>query len=183
MKALFALGTLPLILALSPAQKPTQDVGGAGCGTPTPTTVQEWRKVSAIVRVRIDSQAAYQSRPLPSWIMTKHEATVLDVIKADSRVPGVGASLTIHQNGGTVEHIDKFVSFTQNQFPPMPVGSEWLLFLTWVDQLQFFMIYRHEDGAFQIRGGRLTPPGSSRWAERWRDQRPDTLTTALRGRR
>jgi hypothetical protein len=80
--------------------KPTRHLISLACfGPPTPSTIAEWRKVSAgIVRVRINSHRAYDRSP-DDWrpyIHTELDVTVLDVFTLHPRAAGVGGAMTNH---------------------------------------------------------------------------------------
>ena len=136
------------------------------CGGGPPTSLTEWfREADAIVRVRIDSQNAYDdpySGSEQPTILTDLEVTVLDVFKLHPRGVGAGATMTITHLGGTIMRADGPDILIANDFPPPPVGTEWFLFLAWNDKGQQFRIDYLDEGAFQVVDGSVVRPRASR---------------------
>jgi hypothetical protein len=88
-------------------------------------------------------------------IVTAHLATVLDVVKAHPRAVSAGAVQEVLQFGGRIRRPDAFETHTVNSFSPLPLGSEWVLFLLWDERLNGFTLLYHQDGAVQIVDGKV----------------------------
>lgn len=131
------------------------------CGSSGPWTLRgAWRDADAVMRVRVDSQFAYdhfvEFRPEPI-IQTELEVTVLEVFKSHPQGVGAGASMPILHPGGTLMRADGEEMHETNGFAPPANGTEWFLFLRWDEGEQRFWINYLEDGALQMVGGDLVP--------------------------
>jgi hypothetical protein len=160
---------------------------GIACGLAPPLSIAEWReRADAIVQVRIDSQIAYdhliQESDI-SYVMTAHEATVLDVFKADRRAGAAGSSMTVRQYGGIIRRPDGLHAHHWNRFDIMPPQTEWVLFLSWNDGYGGFEVAHFEHGAFQILGETIVTAGSAPFAESWNGQSASAFLASLTERK
>ena len=143
-----------------------------------------WKDADAIVRVRVDSQFAYdhfaESWPEPI-IQTELEVAVLEVFKSHPHAVGPGASMPILHPGGTLTRTDGAETHETNGFAPPANGTEWFLFLAWDDGEQRFWINHLEDGALQVVGDELVPVEGASLTTWWRAQRgAEALAKGLR---
>lgn len=169
MRRLFALVCLPLLLGFAPTQEPPErntSVWACGFAFKPPENLREWRdRADLVIRVRIDSQTAfeYQRGAGPEHVVTAHEATVLEQFKGDPRAVAAGASQQVLQFGGTLRRPDAILKQTWNGFPPMPVGTEWVLFLEWSTHLNGFMPLLIDHGAVQLVDGKVATKLRPEW--------------------
>ena len=178
MRSLLALAFLPLVMGTAPAQQPVPEhhtsVFACGWMVPPPTTLREWRKRADLVILgRIDSQTSFEDAATTfASIMTAHEVAVLDVLKGHPRSVAAGAVQQVFQNGGRVRRPEGFFTETWNGFPPMTIGSEWVLFLEWDARLNGFTLLYRQHGAVQILKGSVAAPGTlhSSWTGRPADE-------------
>jgi hypothetical protein len=124
-----------------------------------PETLAGWRdRADLVVHARIDSQSAFEhvrSETITD-IVTAHEAAVLELFKAHPRSVGsAGAVQQVLQMGGRLRRRDAFETEIWNAFPPMSVGSEWVLFLKWDTPLNGFTLFFQEAGAVAIVDGKI----------------------------
>ena len=166
-----------------PDDKIVKSYAGIACGMAPPLSFAEWReRADAIVRVRIDSQTTYDHLIHEfgnSYVMTAHEATVLDVFKTDPRAVAAGSSMTILQYGGIIRRVDGLHSYHWNRFDIMPANTEWVLFLRWSDGFGGFEVAHFEHGAFQILGEEIASAGTAPFAEGWNRQPASEFLAAL----
>jgi hypothetical protein len=174
----------PGLGAQTEARKPTHHLVGLACGFPSRTTLAEWWTVAAgIVRVRINSHLTFDRRPESGTrpnIYTDLEVTILDVFKLHPRAAGTGGTMTITHPGGTLETSDAYYVSRVNGFPPPAVGTEWILFLGWNEQLNEYWIAGLEQGAFEIVDGKVVPVESSQFGDLWRGKNAEVFADALR---
>jgi hypothetical protein len=88
--------------------------------------------------------------------------------------------MTVFQHGGTVQRADGPDTLIWNGFDTMSVGTEWILFLQWSNELEGFTIYHAEDGAFRILDESVVTLAGSVWGELWRGKPASVLIDALR---
>ena len=134
-----------------------------------PETLAGWRdRADLVVHARIDSQSAFEHvrSETVTDIVTMHEAAVLELLKANPRgVGSIGAVQQVLQMGGRIRRKDAYETEIWNAFPPMPVGSEWVLFLKWDAVLHGFALFYREAGAVPIVDGRIAKHDGSLLAE------------------
>ena len=133
-----------------------------------PTSLAEWRqRADVVMHVRIETQSGFERTvwpPLgaaPSFpeLFTAHEATVLTLIKGDQRATVEGGLQQILQHGGQQRKADHILIEVMNGFEMMPIGSEWVLFLAWDGALDGFTLFYRENGAVEIRDGKVSASG------------------------
>jgi hypothetical protein len=187
MRRLFVLACLPLLMS-STQPLPVRHANIIACGPIrldpfTPAELAE--RSDVVVHVRFDAQSAfdheYVSRVLLGghpgenvWedrvlsdVYTAHDASVLALLKGDPHAVVEGANHQIFQRGGRIQRADYILVETVNHEEPLPMGTEWVLFLHWSDELSGFGFSAHD--AIQIEGGRVASRvGSldSAWAGR-----------------
>jgi hypothetical protein len=171
---------MPFTLNAAAQERPVLNSFSWSCGMGPPATVAEWwQRADLIVRVRIDSQFAYADQQTLDPVVTAHEATVSEVIKAHPRAVGVGASQTILQFGGTLDNGREIIVHSANGFQILPVGSEWLLFLRWDQYVEGFTPVTFAHGAFQIIDGKLVTPNATVFEKTWHARSANALIRAL----
>jgi hypothetical protein len=167
---------LPDITAAAQSSEPVPPAAGRfsltiACGPGGPWTLRGWwNEADTIVRVRIDSQAAYDELHEASddpWIMTALEATVLEAFKPHPHA-ATGSTMPITHPGGTLMRSDGLETHQTNGFPPPANGTEWFLFLSWREDEQRFWITYLEDGALQVVDGKLVALEGASLSTRWR---------------
>lgn len=146
-----------------------------------PKSLPEWRqRAELVVRAKIVSQEAFED-VRSEWttdIITAHEALVLDVIKSHPRAVAVGAVQQVLQHGGRIRRPDAWESLTVNGFRPLPVGSEWVMFLEWHARHQGFLPFYREHGAVQVIAGRIATPEGSLHGD-WNGRQIEAFLDAL----
>jgi hypothetical protein len=191
MRRLATLALLPLLTGFTPQDTPELPTHGGtiqaglplagrqsftftwACWSAPPWTLRTWWKVAdAIVRVRVDSQFAYDEvdevTTDPS-ILTDLEVTMLEVFKPHPFAVPAGATMTITHPGGTLLRPDGSETHETNAFPPPANGTEWFFFLQWDEDDQRFWVSYLEDGAFQVQhDGSLIPTRAAHPSTRWR---------------
>ena len=146
----------------------------------------DWRAFSdAVVRVRIDSKTSFETPGLENssytHITTGYEANVIEVLKTHPRSLGAGASQTLYYPGGSIQRADGSTdTLLVARSPNLAIGSEWLLFLSWHEGVEGFMVDNGVVGAFEIEGDRVQPAGDDRWAAYWRGRTTESFMDAMR---
>ena len=201
MRRLTILVLLPFLAGFTPHEFPTiaapespapaaEEAAASGsfsftwaCGPAPPWTLRGWwKEADAIVRVRVDSQFAYDQLELgiDPFILTELEVTVLEVFKHHERAVS-GATMAITHPGGTLMGRNGPETHETNGFPPPPNETEWFLFLRWEKDDQRFWISYLEDGAMQVVDGTLVPQPHASLSTRWRAMMgPEVLAGRLR---
>ena len=146
----------------------------------------DWRAFSdAVARVRIDSKTSFETPGLENepytHVTTAYEANVIEVLKTHPRLLGAGASQTIYYPGGSIQHPDGSTdTLLVARSPNLAIGSEWVLFLSWHEGVEGFMVDNGVVGAFQIAGERMRPAGDDPWANYWHDRPVESFIDAMR---
>jgi hypothetical protein len=149
-----------------------------------PQNLWSWnREADAIVHVRVTGQSAFEV-PKPTegyWIYTRHEMTVLEVFRGEPGI-NVGPKWSVLQFGGTIMREDGPETHIANRWSPLPVGSEWLLFLEWDRELKAFTIMYMDRGTLQIENGVIGASGGAPgWLRRqWSGKKVEEFGSAVR---
>src|SRR5258708_40199189 len=69
-----------------------------------------------------------------------------------------GAILEIRQGGGRIDRGHFIDVHTFNQFAPLNVGDEYVLFI-YIDSAGTYYVHGSEEGAFRVRNGAVDPLG------------------------
>ena len=190
MRRSLALACLPLLLGLAPAQEalPVRHVIGNACGfvVDPPKTLREWReRADLVIHVRIVSQVSFEHetyRDFPD-LMTAHEAEVLTLVKGHPRAVVEGGVQQVIQRGGRTIRPDHILFETWNGFDIMPIGSEWLLFLEWNQDLDGFTLFYREHGAVEFKGGHVATPAIDSYHREWNGRPAEEFLRAIREHR
>jgi hypothetical protein len=149
-----------------------------------PQNLWDWnREADAIVHVRITGQTAFEVPKSTDgyWIYTRHEATVIEVFRGEPGIT-VGPKRAVVQFGGTILREDGPETVIANDWSPLPVASEWILFLEWNLKLKAFAIMYMDRGTLQIENGVIS--GSGRypgWLRReWGGKKVEEFGSAVR---
>lgn len=151
------------------------DIWACGSGIiPPPTLASRWAMSDLVVHVRIDAQSAFvdeqfrtiyrsprfdtPEQELERRAYTTHEATVLTLLKAHPNGVVEGASERFIQRGGPILHAGEMMIERVNGFDVLPVGSEWILLLSWNPRLAVFSLYDHAH-ALPVRNGKVATEG------------------------
>ena len=174
MRRLLALASLPLLMGLAPVQKdlPVRYADTLACGPVRgrPSLAHLWASSDLAVHVRIDAQRPFgqeESRTVVRssnfdapetqvyrTVYTKHEATVLKLLKEHPNGVGEGGSERFIQWGGAIRHDDHILIHRMNHFDILPVGTEWVLFLKWNPDFGAFTLGGQEH-ALPVRNGKI----------------------------
>jgi len=179
MRRFLALALLVLLMGHAPIQEslPVRyyDIWMCGKTTgPPPTPGDLRRSADLVIHVRIDAQSAFvdeqfvttyrsphfdtPDEELERTVYTTHEATVLALVKAHPNAVVEGASERFIQRGGPMLHTEQKLIERVNGFDVLPVGSEWVLFLSWNPHLGVFSLYNQEH-ALPVRNGKVATEG------------------------
>src|SRR5258708_38890895 len=82
-----------------------------------------------------------------------------------------GAILEIRQGGGRIDRGHFIDVHTFNQFAPLNVGDEYVLFI-YIDSAGTYYVHGSEEGAFRVRNGAVDPLGRGGAAKAWRGDPP-----------
>ncbi len=154
-----------------------------GFSSDEPSSVRHWvAHADAIVRVRLTGQSAYEDRTNPFEpyvIYTRHEATVLEVFTATPKIEK-GPGWHFSQFGGTLEREGGPETHIANQWKPLPVQSEWILFMRWDPYRAFFAVMNMERGTLGIEDGRIVAKATTAFTRTWRGRPVQELERAIR---
>jgi hypothetical protein len=162
--------------------KPSAPVGSIAhaCGGLSPTLEQLSADADAIAHVKVARQRSYRQKRDESYrgsITTALTVRWIRSFKSNSRV---SAGDEIVQGGGRLEKADDIEIATVNDFAPLNVGDEYVLFLKRYDELGYVVIHHAENGAFLIRNGRVKAMGKGALANAWKDRSAAKFFEALR---
>ena len=116
-----------------------------------------------------------------TFVSTAYEANVIEVLKAHPRLLGAGASQPLSGPGGSIQRADGSTDTTVgNLMVRLPIGTEWVLFLSWSDHVNGFHVDNGRVGAFQIVGERMRPAGDDAWASYWHGRSVESFMDAMR---
>ena len=172
-RRLLVLACLPFVMG--PAQPlPVRYSNIIICGLArahlTPAELK--RESDRVLHVRVNSQRSFDFQyaarvvrgspgqevwedRLHTEVYTAHAASVLRVLKAGGRAVAKGSTQVILQQGGLIQRADHVLVETVNSQRPIPIRTEWVLFLRWSEHLNGFG-FDPARGAIQIEDGRVT---------------------------
>jgi hypothetical protein len=157
-----------------------------GIPSDQPRNLLDWhREADAILRIKITGQTAFESHefdlsPEKYWIFTHHDVDVIDVFRGEPCIT-VGSGRSIIQIGGTIQRQDGPETQVWNGWSPLPVGTEWIVFLSWEPRRPGFMIMDGDRGTLQIKDGRIVAGNMQWWLGRqWVGKDVAEFATALR---
>src|SRR5688500_14902930 len=184
MRRFLALAPLVLLMVHAPVQGSLPlryyDIWACGKIIPPPTLASRWAMSNLVVHARIDAQSAFvdeqfrtiyrsprfdtPEQDLQRSAYTTHEATVLRVLKAYPNAVVEGASERFIQRGGPILHAGEMMIERLNGFDVLPVGSEWILLLSWDPRLGVFSLY-DQAHALPVRNGRIATDADGWYTE------------------
>lgn len=144
-------------------------------------------EVDAVIRCRVESGRVKASRKAvrpgvdPKYgldVFTEQIVSVLEVIKADERLPKDGGRLVIAQPVGetVVNGVRVRRDTTFKQFAP---GEEYVLFLSWNPSRQLFSVLPSD--TFGLKDAQVVPKGPAAYATRETGSTETDFLTRLRG--
>jgi hypothetical protein len=113
------------------------------------------------------------------YLLTVNVVQPLHSFRQNLRRPSLGSTLRIQQGGGRIDRGDYIDVHNSNDFPPLNVGDEYVLFVYVDETTGTQWISGAEEGAFRIRNGRVEPSGRGGAASSWRGRSASDFFAAL----
>lgn len=177
-----ASGVTSVSLVLKP-YGPTVRVTNA-CGGFDPGSI---RTLSAgahlVLHVKVIDQRTIEAVPAAADasgdLTTVNRVQVLESFMRSLRAPMTGAIVEIRQGGGRIDRGHFIDVHTFNQFAPLNVGDEYVLFI-YIDSAGTYYVHGSEEGAFRVRNGAVDPLGRGGAAKAWQGHHAQEFFLALR---
>jgi hypothetical protein len=118
-----------------------------------------WLQAKAVVVVKVLTTTSLAPDVGPRGPGTTYEVEVVDVLKSDPHLTGVGGIVSVFRLGSETDMGEYILKRIESNFPAFVVGHQYLLFLNWNRSERFFVVPYGPDASYEIENGLIRTSG------------------------